>query len=49
MKAPPELQPADSNNVVLKIRRRKFGRSPVRAGELTVTRRLFAPATPSTC
>jgi chromosome segregation protein len=27
--------------VVLKIRRRKFGRSPVRAGEVTVTRRLF--------
>ena len=31
----------DANNVVLKIRRRKFGRSPVRAGEITVTRRLF--------
>jgi len=31
--------PADS--VVLKIRRRKFGRAPVRAGEITVTRRLF--------
>ena len=30
-----------SGNVVLKIRRRKFGRSPVRAGEITVTRRLF--------
>ena len=28
-------------NVVLKIRRRKFGRSAVRAGEITVTRRLF--------
>jgi chromosome segregation protein len=27
--------------VVLKIRRRKFGRSPVRAGEVTITRRLF--------
>ncbi|HEX9199096.1 MAG TPA: chromosome segregation protein SMC [Acidobacteriaceae bacterium] len=27
--------------VVLKIRRRKFGKSPVRAGEVTVTRRLF--------
>ena len=27
--------------VVLKIRRRRFGRSPVRAGEVTVTRRLF--------
>jgi chromosome segregation protein len=31
----------DPNGVVLKIRRRKFGRSPVRAGEVTVTRRLF--------
>ena len=31
----------DSQNVVLKIRRRKFGRAPIRAGELTVTRRLF--------
>ena len=30
-----------TNGVVLKIRRRKFGRSPVRAGEITVTRRLF--------
>ena len=31
-----------ANGVVqLKIRRRKFGRSPIRAGELTVTRRLF--------
>ncbi len=28
-------------NVVLKIRRRKFNRAPVRAGEITVTRRLF--------
>jgi chromosome segregation protein len=41
--APPdptaELTPA--NNVVLKIRRRKFGRAPIRAGEITVTRRLF--------
>ena len=26
---------------VLKIRRRKFGRTPIRAGELTITRRLF--------
>jgi chromosome segregation protein len=34
-----ELVPA--NNVVLKIRRRKFGRTPIRAGEMTVTRRLF--------
>ena len=32
---------ASPNNVILKIRRRKFGRAPVRAGELTVTRRLF--------
>jgi chromosome segregation protein len=37
---------ADASNpaapgVVLKIRRRKFGRSPVRAGEITITRRLF--------
>ncbi len=31
----------NSSNVVLKIRRRKFGRTPIRAGELTVTRRLF--------
>ncbi len=29
------------DNVVLKIRRRKFGRTPIRAGEITVTRRLF--------
>jgi len=29
------------DDVVLKIRRRKFGRAPVRAGEITVTRRLF--------
>src|SRR5271170_6622518 len=32
---------ANPNNVVLKIRRRKFGRAPIRAGELTITRRLF--------
>ena len=31
----------DPSGVVLKIRRRKFGRSPVRAGEVTITRRLF--------
>jgi chromosome segregation protein len=36
-----EAEPTPANNVVLKIRRRKFGRTPVRAGELTVTRRLF--------
>ncbi len=29
------------NSVVLKVRRRKFGRTPARAGEITVTRRLF--------
>jgi chromosome segregation protein len=29
------------SGVVLKIRRRKFGRTPIRAGELTITRRLF--------
>jgi chromosome segregation protein len=34
------LAPA-SDNVVLKIRRRKFGRAPIRAGEITITRRLF--------
>jgi chromosome segregation protein len=28
-------------SVVLKIRRRKFGRTPIRAGEITITRRLF--------
>ena len=32
---------ADPNGVVLKVRRRRFGRSPVRAGEVTITRRLF--------
>ena len=32
---------APGNGVVLKIRRRKFGRTPIRAGELTITRRLF--------
>jgi chromosome segregation protein len=34
-------QGGTSSNVVLKIRRRKFNRTPVRAGEITVTRRLF--------
>ncbi len=29
------------NPVVLRIRRRKFSRAPIRAGEVTVTRRLF--------
>jgi chromosome segregation protein len=40
----PELEAAPSEpgkDVVLKIRRRKFGRTPVRAGEITITRRLF--------
>lgn len=32
---------SQGNGVVLKIRRRKFGRTPIRAGELTITRRLF--------
>lgn len=39
-----EDAPAPANageNVVLRIRRRKFNRGPVRAGEITVTRRLF--------
>ncbi len=30
-----------ANSVVLKVRRRKFNRTPARAGEITVTRRLF--------
>ena len=30
-----------SDDVVLRIRRRRFSRAPVRAGEITVTRRLF--------
>jgi chromosome segregation protein len=37
----PELVEGGVPGVVLKIRRRKFGRSPVRAGEVTITRRLF--------
>ncbi len=37
-----EAQTAEEGgSVVLKVRRRKFGRDPVRLGELTVTRRLF--------
>ncbi len=32
---------ADPDDVVLKIRRRRFSRVPVRAGEITITRRLF--------
>jgi chromosome segregation protein len=33
--------PPPTNAVVLKIRRRKFGKTPIRAGEITITRRLF--------
>jgi len=36
-----EAEATPDNSVVLKIRRRKFGRAPIRAGEITVTRRLF--------
>jgi len=32
---------SQTNAVVLKIRRRKFSRAPIRAGEITVTRRIF--------
>ncbi len=39
--APVENAEGAPGNVVLKIRRRKFNRAPVRAGELTITRRLF--------
>lgn len=39
--APAETPAHDADQVVLKIRRRKFGQTPVRAGEVTVTRRLF--------
>ena len=34
-------RPGRAPGVVLKIRRRRFGRSLVRAGEITITRRLF--------
>ncbi len=37
----PGVEGAPGNAVVLKIRRRKFSRAPIRAGEVTVTRRLF--------
>ncbi|MBE7158912.1 MAG: AAA family ATPase, partial [Rhodospirillales bacterium] len=42
----PEIQGAEASDavpgkVVLKVRRRKFGHTPARAGEITVTRRLF--------
>jgi chromosome segregation protein len=37
----PAAEGQSANGVVLKIRRRKFNRSPVRAGEVTITRRLF--------
>ncbi|MDE1175353.1 MAG: chromosome segregation protein SMC [Edaphobacter sp.] len=36
-----EAEASANSNVVLKIRRRKFNRAPIRAGELTITRRLF--------
>ncbi len=36
-----EATTGTNNSVVLKIRRRKFNRAPVRAGEITVTSRLF--------
>jgi chromosome segregation protein len=42
--APAESEAAQDSsapNVVLKIRRRKFQRTPARAGEITITRRLF--------
>jgi chromosome segregation protein len=41
VEAEESIESGNSNNVVLKIRRRKFNRAPIRAGELTVTRRLF--------
>ncbi len=39
--APAEAVKDAAPGVVLKVRRRRFGRSPVRAGEVTITRRLF--------
>ena len=39
--APDSVEGQAGNGVVLKIRRRKFQRTPVRAGEITITRRLF--------
>ncbi len=36
-----QVEAEAGSNVVLKVRRRKFGRAPVRAGEITITRRLF--------
>ncbi len=36
-----DLPPSSEGPVVLKVRRRIFNRAPVRAGEVTVTRRLF--------
>src|SRR5205823_5346429 len=38
---PPEADSAAGENVVLRIRRRKFGNAQLRAGEIVVTRRLF--------
>ena len=41
--APSSVDPTApaADDVVLKIRRRKFNRAPVRAGEITISRRLF--------
>ena len=39
--APSEAAKDAAPGVVLKVRRRRFGRSSVRAGEVTITRRLF--------
>jgi len=39
--APAAAEGEHGSNVVLKVRRRKFGRVPVRAGEIAITRRLF--------
>ncbi len=36
-----EAAAEDTREVVLKVRRRKFGRMPIRTGEIVVTRRLF--------
>jgi len=39
--APAEIAAAQGPGVVLKVRRRRFNRAPVRAGEIMITRRLF--------
>ena len=43
--APAATEAEHGSNVVLKVRRRKFGRAPVRAGEITITRRLDRKST----